>query len=539
MQLQGTGVSQGFAIGRIAFYSKKRRHVEAISVRDVSEELKRFEAARIQAMDQLGELAEAVVQSIGEENARLFEIHRMMLADEDYVEAITQVIRKKGLCAEYAVAEASRRFSAMFGEMKDAYMRARAADVQDISGRLLDILAGREEAMLWPEEPVILAGEDFTPSETAGFPRDKVLALATRYGSENSHTSIFARTLGIPAIVRLGDEVNAALNGRMAVLDGGRGVLYIDPDSDTLKALQEEQCKQSAIAAGLKSFRGKPTRTKGGRGIKLFANIGMPEDADAVLEGDAEGIGLLRSEFLYLGRNGYPDEETQYRAYRRILERMGERQVIIRTLDIGADKQAEYFLLPPEQNPAMGMRAIRICLTRPEVFKTQLRAIYRAAAHGNAAIMFPMITSINEVRRAKAIACEVREELGSERCEFNGNVPIGIMIETPASAIISDLLAAEADFFSVGTNDLTQYTLAADRQNATIKEFCNPRHEAVLRLIQTAAENAHKNGIWIGICGELAGDTSLTGTFLDMGIDELSVPASQILNLRSIIAKLD
>jgi phosphotransferase system enzyme I (PtsI) len=422
--------------------------------------------------------------------------------------------------------------------MDDVYMSARAADIKVVAKRVIEILSGTQRNIFSGSEPVILASDDFSPSETAQFDRAKVLALVSQAGAANSHTAIFARTMGIPAIIGLGASLSAGLAGKEAALDGESGALSIDPDEKTIAALMEKKNRLQEEGAFLEQFRGKETKTKDGRKIKLCANIGSVADIEAVLAGDAEGIGLFRSEFLYLGREDYPDENVQYESYKNVVCKMNGKQVIIRTLDIGADKQADYFKLPHEENPALGMRAIRICLTNKALFKTQLRAIYRASAHGNVAIMFPMIASVIELQRAKAVAAEARNELQAEHIAFNPKTPVGIMVETPASAIISDLLAKEADFFSIGSNDLTQYTLAVDRQNESISEFCDTHHEAILRLIKLTVDNAHKEGIWVGICGMLGADPALTQTFVDMGMDELSVEPSFILKLRSRITAL-
>jgi phosphotransferase system enzyme I (PtsI) len=535
--LQGKGVSAGIARGRLSFLNRKSLSVEKRPVDDADGEVERFNTARQAAADQLDTLSSAMVDKIGKENALLFEVHRMMLEDSDYFDPIIEIIKTEKVCAEYAVNTAGSRLAQDFADMDDDYMKARAIDVYDVSKRVIGILSGEGEALGLNDEPVILAADDFTPSETAQLDRGKVLALVSRQGAANSHTAIFARTMGIPAIISFGEFLSGDLSGKQAILDGETGVLYIDPEPEVVRELQEKEDRQKQEKERLERVRGKPTLTKNGRSMKLYANIGSVNDADAALAGDAEGIGLFRSEFLYLGRDDYPDEDTQYESYRKVLEKMGDREVVIRTLDIGADKQVAYFDLPKEENPAMGLRAIRICLTRPELFKTQLRAIYRASAHGNAAIMFPMITSLDELLRAREIAKAVREELAAKGVPFKADVPVGIMIETPASAVISDLLAKEADFFSIGTNDLTQYTLAIDRQNDSIAPFCDTHHEAILRLIRLTCENAHKAGIWCGICGSLGADTSLTKTFVDMGLDELSVEPSYILKLRALIAE--
>jgi phosphotransferase system enzyme I (PtsI) len=536
--LQGKGVSGGIAKGRLVFLKRKSLSVEKRSVDDVSKEVDRFNSARLIASEQLDELSKKMVDTIGRENALLFEIHRMMLEDADYCEPIIKTIETESVCAEYAVNSVGSRLAQEFSGMDDEYMKARSIDVYDVSGRVIGILSGKGQDPAKSEKSVILAADDFTPSETAQLDRGKVLALVSRQGSANSHTAIFARTMGIPAGIGFGAFLSGDLSGKDAILDGETGTLYIDPEPEIIQELEKKQEQRRQEKESLEKMRGKPTLTKDGRKIKLYANIGSVNDAEAALTGDAEGIGLFRSEFLYLDRDDFPNEEIQYETYRQVLEKMGERQVIIRTFDIGADKQVDYLNLPKEENPALGMRAIRICLTRPELFKTQLRAIYRASVHGNAAIMFPMISSRDELLRAKKIAAEVRTELTAKSIPFKENVPIGIMIETPAAAIISDILAAEADFFSIGTNDLTQYTLAIDRQNESIASFCDTHHEAVLRLIRLTCENAHKAGIRTGICGTLGADLSLTKTFVDMGLDELSVEPSYILKLRSRIAEM-
>jgi phosphotransferase system enzyme I (PtsI) len=535
--LQGKGISDGIAKGRLTFLERKIFSVEKKPVDDASKEVERFNAARFVASKQLDELSKEMVDTIGSKNALLFEIHRIMLEDADYCDPIIKIIETERVCAEYAVNTAGSRLAQEFADMDDEYMKARSIDVYDVSRRVIGILSGEKQEIAGNEKPVILAADDFTPSETARLDRGKALALVSRQGSANSHTAIFARTLGIPAIIGFGAFLSGDLSGKDAILDGETGALYIDPEPETIEKLEKKQEEKRREKERLERLRGKPTLTKDGRKIKLYANIGSASDAEVALAGDAEGVGLFRSEFLYLDRDDYPDEEVQYRTYRQVLEKMGERQVIIRTFDIGADKQVDYLDLPKEENPALGMRAIRICLTRPELFKTQLRAIYRASAHGNAAIMFPMISSVDELLQAKKIAKAARSELAAKGMPFQADIPIGIMIETPASAVISDLLAVEADFFSIGTNDLTQYTLAVDRQNESIAPFCDTHHEAVLRLIRLACENAHKAGIWIGICGTLGADLSLTKTFVDMGLDEFSVEPSYILKLRGRIAE--
>ncbi|MDR1470240.1 MAG: phosphoenolpyruvate--protein phosphotransferase [Spirochaetaceae bacterium] len=535
--LQGKGVSRGIAAGRIVFFERSNFVVEKKAVTDTAGEIERFRAASLTAAAQLDDLASAMADKVGKENALLFEIHRMMLSDTDFTDPIEKLIESQRVCAEYAVTEAGGRLAQDFAEMDDDYMKERAVDIRDVSHRVIAILSGTQRDVTAGPEPVILASDDFTPSETAQFDRSKVLALVSQAGAESSHTAIFARTMGIPAIIGLGASLSSGLANKEAALDGGTGTLYIEPDAATLAGLEEKKQRLAEENVLLEKFRGKPTLTKSGRKIKLYANIGSVADVEAALAGDAEGIGLFRSEFVYLERDDYPNEDIQYESYRKVAEKMGGRQVIIRTLDIGADKEAGYFGLPHEDNPALGMRAIRICLTRPELFKTQLRAIYRASAFGNVAIMFPMISSVQELQRAKRIAEEARNELAAANIAFNDKTPIGIMIETPASVIISDLLAKEADFFSIGTNDLTQYTLAVDRQNASISEFVDTHHEAILRMIRMTTENAHKAGIWCGICGMLGADVSLTAAFMEMDLDELSVEPSYILQLRSRIAE--
>jgi phosphotransferase system enzyme I (PtsI) len=536
--LQGKGVSAGIAIGRLAYLNRSAFVIEKKPVTDTAGEIERFHAARLGAMEQLDTLANSMKEKLGEEHALLFEIHRMMLDDTDFIVPIIKIIETEQVCAEYATNAAGSRLAQSFAEMDDTYMSARAVDVVDIAKRIIGILSGTQQDVTSADEKVILASDDFTPSETAQFDRSKVLALVSQAGAANSHTAIFARTMGIPAIIGLGASLSPGLAGKAVAVDGETGGLSIEPDEATIAFLTEKKARLLSMQEELERFRGKRTLTKGGRPIKLYANIGSIADVDAAHSGDAEGIGLFRSEFLYLGREDYPDENIQYESYKKVAENMGGKQVIIRTLDIGADKQADYFHLPHEENPAMGMRAIRICLTRPSLFKTQLRAIYRASAHGNVAIMFPMISSVAELKQAKAIAEEVRVELAAAYILFNPDVPIGIMVETPASVIISDLLAKEADFFSIGTNDLTQYTLAVDRQNESISAFCDTHHEAILRMIRMTMENAHKAGIWAGICGSLGADMTLTKTFIEMGVDELSVEPSVILKLRKTIGEI-
>ncbi len=536
IKLQGTGVSKGIAIGKINFCGQKALEVSFTEVADVEAEVDRFEKARSLAITQLGHLAVETAAKLGQQNSLLFEIHQMMLEDLDYHDTIVDYIKDNKSNAEYAVSEVAKQFSSMFAEMEDEYMKARAVDVFDVSRRVIEILMGVAMDKASYSEPSIYAGDDFTPSETAQFDRERVLGIATAMGSKNSHTAIFSRTLGIPAVIGLGESLLEEYDGKMIVLDGETGEVIVEPDEAILadkmakkKKLEEEQDR-------LLKFKDKETVTKSGRHMGVYANIGCVADVDAVLENGAEGIGLFRSEFLYLESNDYPTEEEQYSAYSAVAKKMNGKPVIIRTLDIGADKQASYFNLPIEENPAMGLRALRICLTKPEIFKTQLRALLRAATHGNIYIMLPMVTSVWEVRKAKEILEEVKRELIAEKVEFKLEVPVGIMIETPAAAIISDLLAKEVDFFSVGTNDLTQYTMAVDRQNESIEQFCDIHHDAILRLIETAAKNAHDNGIMIGICGELGADLELTEFFCRIGIDELSVTPTSVLSVREKVS---
>ncbi len=537
LELKGIGVSPGIAIARLHFPKERVIDFPLQHTKDVAGEIRRFESSRALAVTQLGELAVKTALTLGKQNSLLFEIHQMMLEDLDYCDTVKDMINDDKVCAEYAVSQTAQQFATMFSDMEDEYMRERAADVKDVSIRVIEILTGTQSRAEELDEPCIYAGIDFTPSETAQFDRDKALALVTCYGSKNSHTAIFARTLGIPAVIGLKDNLTQELDGKLVVLDGSTGELIVEPDEATLALFKERQKTENENAKKLDAYRGKKTVTKGGKLVKLYANIGSPDDVEAVLQNDAEGIGLFRSEFLYLESDDYPSEEVQYNAYKKVAEKMGERPVIIRTLDIGADKQASYFNLPEEENPAMGMRAIRICLTRPEVFKTQLRALYRASEHGNISIMLPMITSLKEVKDAKEIIAQVKAELKSEGHKIDEYLSIGIMIETPAAAVISDLLAKEVDFFSIGTNDLIQYTLATDRQNESISEFCDDHHEAVKRLIAMTCSGAHKQGIWVGICGELAADKEMTEFFASVEVDELSVTPSQILPLRERLSR--
>ena len=534
---QGKGVVPGIAIGRLYVFEKGKEQVEKISVADTEAEVVRFQSARGQAMEQLDKLYQDALSRVGEENAQIFDVHKMMLDDLDYIEAIEGHIREDAVNAEYAVTVTGKEFSAMFSEMDDAYMKARAVDVIDVSDRLVRLLKGKKEAGLNTDEPVILLADDLSPSETIQMDKSKILAFVTRHGSANSHTAILARSLNIPSLVNTDIAVSEQYHLREAVVDGAAGLLLLEPDAETLQKKRAEQETLILENRRLQELIGKENKTADGRSIRLYANMGNTADVDRVLENDAGGIGLFRSEFLYLGRDSFPTEEEQFEAYKEVLSRMQGKEVIIRTLDIGADKKADYFGLEPEENPALGYRAIRICLTRPEIFKTQLRAIYRASAYGNAAIMFPMIISVEEIRKIKEITEQVKTELTAENKEFC-DVPLGIMVETPAAALMSGELAKEVSFFSIGTNDFTQYTLAIDRQNQKLDAFYDAHHPAVLKLIAMTAENAHKAGIWVGICGELGADATLTEVFLDMGIDELSVSPSCILKLRDKIRSI-
>lgn len=536
--LQGQGASPGIAFGPIHRYERPPSEV-ARTAAAPEEELARLEEARQTASAQLDALYQDSLETLGEENALLFQIHQMMLEDPDFCGGAEDRIRTEKVCAAYAVQETAREQAAAFAAMEDPYLQARSADVLDVAGRLVRILTGQPEDPLHLDSPAILAADDLVPSETARLDRSMVLALVTAGGSLNSHTAIFARTMGLPAVTGIGPEaLEQMTSGLSAGVDGSAGTVLLDPDETARQDLLHRQAAEREALAGRERYRGRPSVTSWGQRVELCANVGGPGDIDTALAGDAEGIGLFRSEFLYLQRSDYPDEETQYAAYRHVLERMEGRRVVIRTLDIGADKQADYFQLPQEENPAMGMRAIRICLTRPELFRTQLRALYRASVHGRLAIMFPMITHPSEVRRIKELAAEVRSELDRDGIPYSPDVELGIMIETPAAALLSRELARDVDFFSVGTNDLTQYTLALDRQNSSVAQFDDPEHAAVLSLIEMAARNAHAEGIWIGICGELGGDPALTGHFLRMGIDELSMAPASILRIREQVCTL-
>lgn len=535
--LQGKGVFGGIAIGEIAFFKRDSGVVQRKKVEDPQAEIQRFENAKAKAIEELGELYDKAVSEVGESNAMLFQTHQFMLEDLDYVEAIENMIQTQSVNAEYAVSVTGDNFSQMFASMDDDYMRERAADVKDISARVVKILTGAGENGLVTDKPVILASDDLAPSETVQLNKDMVLSFVTQGGSTNSHTAILAKTMNIPAIIGIGDALDEKYEGKEAIVDGANGCLIIEPDEETMKEYQAKKQEYLAQQELLQQFRGKETVSLDGQKVKLYANIGNASDIGAVIKNDAAGIGLFRSEFLYLENDNFPTEEEQFKVYKYVAETMGQKQVIIRTLDIGADKQVDYFNLGNEDNPAMGYRAIRICLKQPEIFKTQLRALLRAAVYGNLSIMYPMITSTEEVKKIYEIVAEVEEELKAQEIQYK--IPEqGIMIETPAAAIISDRLAEMVDFFSIGTNDLTQYTLAIDRQNEKLDEFYNPHHEALLRMIQMVVDNAHKCGKWAGICGELGADTTLTEEFVRMGLDELSVAPSMVLKLRKIVREM-
>ena len=533
-QYQGKSVFGGVAIGRIHVFSKGQQQVKRIKVQDTEAEKKRYREAVQTAITELQGLYDKALKEVGEANAAIFEMHQMMLEDEDFTESVENIIDSQSVNAEYAVASTGDNFAKMFASMDDEYMRGRAADVKDISERLVSVLNGASRQQMDADEPVIVMAVDLAPSETVQMDKDKVLSFVTTQGSVNSHTAILARTMSIPALIGVDMPLDAELEGKFAIVDGDNGTVYIDPSEDVLAQMQEKKEQAEEKKQLLQQLKGKETITKDGKKIKLYANIGNSKDLAMVLQNDAEGIGLFRSEFLYLEKEDYPTENEQFMVYKMVAETMAGKQVIIRTLDIGADKQCDYFNMDPEDNPALGYRAIRICLTRPEVFKTQLRALYRASAFGNISIMYPMITSVWEVKQIKKIVEEVKEELRAQNIEF-GEVAQGIMIETPAAVMISRELAKEVDFFSIGTNDLTQYTLAIDRQNPKLDDFYDAHHPAVLEMIRMVAQNAHAEGIWAGICGELGADLELTEQFLQMGIDELSVSPGRILPIRKIV----
>lgn len=538
-KFSGKGVYSAVAIGKISVFKRQEAAVKRTHVTDTDSEIKRLEKAKEQTTAQLEGIYQKALKEVGETNAQIFEIHMMMVEDDDYNESIVNIIEGQKVNAEYAVAVTSDNFAEMFANMDDPYMQARSADIKDISNRIISNLAGGGN-LHSADEKVIICADDLAPSETVALDKDKVLAFVTAYGSSNSHTAILARTMNIPAVIGVGQEfLDSIKDGDEAVVDGFTGEIYVSPDSDTKEKMLAKQKADAEQKELLLSLKGKENVTLDGTKINIYANIGGVGNIGAVLLNDAGGIGLFRSEFLYLENSDYPTEEQQFHAYKKVLESMAGKKVIIRTLDIGADKQVDYFNLKKEDNPAMGLRAIRICLTRPEIFRTQLRALYRASVYGSLGIMFPMITSVSEVEKILGICEDVKRELKSQDIEYSENVELGIMIETPAAAVISDRLAPLVDFFSVGTNDLTQYTLACDRQNPELEQFCDTHHEAILRLIEMSAENAHRHGAWIGICGELAADTTLTETFLRMGIDELSVSPPFVLKVRDAVRKTD
>lgn len=537
---RGKGVYGAIALGRISVFKRKEASVKRTHIDDIEAEKARLEAAKENAKAQLQEIYNKALREVGEANAQIFEIHMMMIDDDDYNDSIVGIIENQSVNAEYAVAVTADNFSEMFASMDDAYMQARAADVKDISNRIISCLSENQDESAASDEKVIICADDLAPSETVLLDKDRVLAFVTAFGSSNSHTAILARNMNIPAIIGVGEELlKSVRDGDFAAVDGYSGEIFVDPDEETKTRLERKRTEDEEKKRLLQELKGKENITLDGTKINVYANIGSVDNIGSVLANDAGGIGLFRSEFLYLESSDYPTEEQQFAAYRKVLESMAGKKVIIRTLDIGADKQVDYFNLAKEENPALGCRAIRICLTRPEIFRTQLRALYRASAYGTLGIMFPMITSVPELEKILSICEEVRNELKSEGVEISDQVELGIMIETPAAAVISDRLAPMVDFFSVGTNDLTQYTLACDRQNAAIEQFVDTHHEAVLRLIEMSAKNAHEHGAWIGICGELAADTSLTESFLRMGIDELSVSPTFVLKVRDAVRRCD
>ena len=537
--LEGKSVFGGVAIGKIQFYKRNEITIKRTRVEDVEAEVERFQNAKAKTLELLKGLYEKALEDVGEANAMSFEAHQLMLEDPDYVESIENIIRTQDVNAEYAIGATADNFAAIFEAMDDAYMQGRAADVRDVSERLLQALSSQNETVMVMDEPVIIAADDLVPSETVQLDKEKVLSFVTMYGSANSHTAILARTMNIPAVIGLGEALKEEYDGKVAIVDGVDGKVYIDPDEETMASMQKKQKKDQEQKELLNQLKGKENVTKSGQKVNVYANIGNLADVGAVLKNDAGGIGLFRSEFLYLESDTYPTEEQQFAVYKKVAETMAGKKVIIRTLDIGADKQVDYFKLDKEDNPALGYRAIRICLTRPEIFKTQLRALYRASAYGQISIMFPMIISVAEVKKIKEIVEEVKAELRTEGAAFREDVELGIMIETPAAVMVSRELAKEVDFFSVGTNDLTQYTLAIDRQNQKLEDFYDSHHPAVLAMIRMAAESAHAEGKWIGICGELGADVTLTETFLNMGIDELSVAPGMVLKVRQKIREAE
>ncbi|MBR6405597.1 MAG: phosphoenolpyruvate--protein phosphotransferase [Lachnospiraceae bacterium] len=539
ISIQGKGVSNGVAVGPLYFYRRAESSISRYQIDNPEAEWARFKAAQEKAIEELGELAEKAREEAGDEAAMLFETHQMMAEDLDYEESIQGLIQDDLLNAEAAVSDTADSFAEMFANMDDAYFQARAADVRDVSSRIIRILSGAAQGGIDSPVPVVLASDDLAPSETVQLDKSKILGFVTEGGSGSSHTAILARTMGIPAIIGVGDQLKPEYEGREVIIDGATGNVVLDADELTRAVLMKKLEEQKKAQEMLEKLKGLPNETKDGQKIKIFCNIGSPDDVPSVLQNDAGGVGLFRSEFLYLNCDDYPTEDYQFEAYKKALSDMGGKEVVIRTLDIGADKQIDYFELPKEENPALGNRALRICLNRPEIFRTQLRALFRASVFGKLGIMFPMVTSVWEVREAKKMCDRVREELRSEGIPYSDDVEIGIMIETPAAAVMSDRLAKEVDFFSCGTNDLTQYTLACDRQNADLGRFYDPHHPAMLRLLKMVCDNAHKNGVWVGICGELGADLALTETFLSIGIDELSVSPRAVLPLREKVRSVN
>lgn len=537
--IKGKGVSNGVAIGRMKFLGKARTDVKRVHIANSDAEISRFENAKQQTLAQLEQLYKKAVVEVGETNAQIFEIHQMMVEDEDYLESIENIIRSQSVNAEYAVACTGDNFAEMFSSMDDEYMKARSADVLDISDRIVKNLTNAQTEEFSENEKLIICSDDLTPSETVQMDKSKVLAFVTRNGSSNSHTAILARTMSIPAVIGAGEQLSDEYDGAECIVDAFTGEVYVYPDKETLTRLTIKRAKDIKRKELIRKLKGKENITLDGKKIKLYANIGGLSDVGEALRNDAEGIGLFRSEFLYLESGDYPTEETQFAVYKSAAENMAGKPVIIRTMDIGADKRIGYFNLPEEENPALGWRALRICLDRPEIFKTQLKALCRASAYGNIQIMIPMITSVWEIREVRKLVAEVQSQLRADGIAFNENMPIGVMIETPSAAMISDKLAKEADFFSIGTNDLTQYTLACDRQNPRLERYCNVYHPAILRLIKLAVDNAHAEGKWCGICGELGGDVNMTEQFLAMGVDELSMVPSLILEVRDKVRKCD
>lgn len=536
----GKGVYGAVAIGKIMIFKRQDISVKRLKIEDSKAELEKFEKAKARALKQLEEIYAKALKEVGEANAQIFEVHMMMVEDDDYNDAIVEMIQGQNVNAEYAVAVTADNFAEMFAAMDDSYMQARAADVRDISNRIIHCLTDSQEGEINSEEKMIVCADDLAPSETVSLDKDKVLAFVTAHGSSNSHTAILARNMNIPAIIGAGEEfLEKVCDGELAIVDGFSGELIVEPEAELIEKYSHRQQEEADKKKLLQELKGKENITLDGTKIHIYANIGSADHVGEVFLNDAGGIGLFRSEFLYLEKSDYPTEDEQYLVYKKVLESMGTKKVIIRTLDIGADKQTDYFHLEKEENPALGLRAIRLCLTRPEIFKTQLRALYRASVYGNLGIMFPMITSVEELQEILSLCEQVKKEVEEDSISYSENIELGVMIETPAAALISDELAKMVDFFSVGTNDLTQYTLACDRQNPSVERFCNTHHEAILRLIEMSAKNAHANNAWIGICGELAADVTLTERFLRMGIDELSVAPPFVLKVREAVRRIN